>query len=195
LGTLAIQLVRHGGGTPVAVVSSEERANYCISLGAVAINRSHFPMLDYSIVNNDAALNVWTEEVRRFGKAIWAAVGERRAPRIVLEHSGMSTLPASLFLCDSGGMVVTCGATTGYLAQIDLRYLWMRQKRLQGSHFATPGDCEAFLDLVAKGAVLPCLGQTFEFAEVGKAHQLLSENRQSPGSMVVLVNARYSSSA
>ena len=63
-------------------------------------------------------------------------VGERRNPRIVFEHPGEDTIPTSIFVCENGGMVVICAGTTGYHAAVDLRYLWMRQKRLQGSHFA-----------------------------------------------------------
>jgi crotonyl-CoA carboxylase/reductase len=52
-------------------------------------------------------------------------------------------------------MVVTCGATTGYTGAVDLRYLWMRQKRVQGSHFANAGQCRAFNDLVLAGRIDP----------------------------------------
>ena len=48
----------------------------------------------------------------------------------------MDTVPTSIFLVDTGGMVVICAGTSGFNATVDLRYLWMRQKRLQGSHFA-----------------------------------------------------------
>jgi crotonyl-CoA carboxylase/reductase len=71
-----------------------------------------------------------------FGSAIWDVLGEKRSPNIVFEHPGESTIPTSIFVCDTGGMVVVCAGTTGYNATVDLRYLWMRQKRLQGSHFA-----------------------------------------------------------
>ena len=49
-------------------------------------------------------------------------------------------------------MVVICAGTTGYNADVDLRYLWMRQKRLQGSHFANDEQANAFNDLVARRA-------------------------------------------
>ena len=59
-------------------------------------------------------------------------LGEKRAPNIVFEHPGETTIPTSIFVCETGGMVVVCAGTTGYNATVDLRYLWMRQKRLQG---------------------------------------------------------------
>jgi crotonyl-CoA carboxylase/reductase len=66
----------------------------------------------------------------------------------------------------------------------------MRQKRLQGSHFANDEECAAFNAMVTSGEVDPCLSRTFNFAEVGLAHQLMRENRHPMGNMSVLVGAR-----
>jgi crotonyl-CoA carboxylase/reductase len=87
-------------------------------------------------------------------------------------------------------MVVICAGTTGYHAAVDLRYLWMRQKRLQGSHFANDEECAAYNAMVASGAVDPCLSRTFAFTEVGLAHQLMRENKHPMGNMSILVGAR-----
>src|SRR3990170_495063 len=101
----------------------------------------------------------WTDEeatttrvrgYRAFGKAIWDVLGERRSPRIVFEHPGQDTLPTSVFVSDTGGMVVICAGTSGYNGDVDLRYLWTRQKRLQGSHFANRQEAEAVSRLVAE---------------------------------------------
>jgi crotonyl-CoA carboxylase/reductase len=116
-------------------------------------------------------------------------LGERRNPRIVFEHPGEDTIPTSIFVCDNGGMVVICAGTTGYHAAVDLRYLWMRQKRLQGSHFANDDECAAFNAMVTRGEVDPCLARTFPFSEVGLAHQLMRENKHPMGNMSILVGA------
>ncbi len=126
---------------------------------------------------------------RAFGKAIWDILGERRSPRIVFEHPGEDTIPTSIFVCDTGGMVVICAGTTGYNADVDLRYLWMRQKRFQGSHFANDAEANAVNDLVAAGKIDPCLSRTFAFDEVGQAHQLMYENKHPNGNMAILVGA------
>ena len=68
-------------------------------------------------------------------------------------------MPTSIFVCDTGGMVVICAGTTGYNATLDLRYLWMRQKRFQGSHFANDDQARALNDLVIAGKVDPCLSR------------------------------------
>jgi crotonyl-CoA carboxylase/reductase len=131
----------------------------------------------------------WAEGARAFGKAIWDVVGAKRSPRIVFEHPGEETLPTSTFVCDTGGMVVICAGTTGYNATVDLRYLWMRQKRFQGSHFANDEQAKGLNDLVIEGAVDPCLSQTFPFSALPEAHQLMFANRHPQGNMAILVGA------
>lgn len=191
LGSMAIQIVRELGGKAVAVVSSEEKIEFCLKLGAVgAINRKefdHWGMLPHW--TDTDAFAQWFDGAKAFGKAFWEALGEKRSPRIVFEHPGESTIPTSIFMCDTGGMVVICAGTTGYNAVVDLRYLWMRQKRFQGSHFANDEQSLAFNEMVVDGKIDPCLSRTFPFAEVGITHQLMAENRHPEGNMAVLVGA------
>ncbi len=191
LGSLAIQLVREFGGRPVAVVSSPSRIEHCLRLGACGvIDRSEFHhwgrLPDFG---DEAAFETWLAGARAFGRRFWEALGERRNPRIVFEHAGEATIPTSIYLCDNGGMVVICAGTSGYAADVDLRYLWMRQKRLQGSHFANLEQCRALNDLVRAGRVDPCLSRVAPLADVGHCHQLMRENRHPPGNMAVLVGA------
>lgn len=191
LGTQAIQIVKAMGGIPIAVVSSDDKVDYVKKLGAVgAINRkkfNHWGMLPHW--KETEKFNTWTKGAREFGKAIWDILGEKRNPRIVFEHPGEDTVPTSIFVCDNGGMVVICAGTTGYNATVDLRYLWMRQKRFQGSHFANDEQCKAFNDLVVAGKVDPCLSRTLKFDEIPLAHQLMYENRHPHGNMACLVGA------
>jgi crotonyl-CoA carboxylase/reductase len=191
LGSMAIQLIREMGGKAVAVVSSEDKAEFCLKLGAAGtIDRREFSHWGLPPHWTDAeAYGQWAEGAKAFGKAIWDAVGERRNPRIVFEHPGEETVPTSIFVCDTGGMVVICAGTTGYNAVADLRYLWMRQKRFQGSHFANDEQSAAFNQLVVDGRIDPCLSETFGFDELGFAHQLMAENEHPDGNMAVLVNA------
>jgi crotonyl-CoA carboxylase/reductase len=86
-------------------------------------------------------------------------------------------------------MVVICAGTTGYDVTLDLRYHWMRQKRLQGSHLANDEQAAAASALVADGMVDPCLSGTFAFDELPACHQMMLENRHPAGNMAVLVNA------
>ncbi|NJN45646.1 MAG: zinc-binding dehydrogenase, partial [Candidatus Competibacteraceae bacterium] len=120
----------------------------------------------------------------------WDILGEKRAPNIVFEHPGETTIPTSVFVCDTGGMVVICAGTTGYNATVDLRYLWMRQKRVQGSHFANGEQSDDFNKLVLKGQVDPCMSKVVGFDEIPDLHQLMYENKHPHGNMAVLVNAK-----
>jgi len=128
--------------------------------------------------------------VKKFGKAFWEALGEKKSPAIVFEHPGESTIPTSMFLVETGVMVVICAGTTGFNATLDLRYLWMRQKRLQGSHFANDEQCAALNQLVIDQKVDACLSKTYPFEGVGDSHQLMYENKHPNGNMSILVNAK-----
>ena len=193
LGSMAIQIVRLLGGRPVAVVSSRERADYCTRLGAVGtIDRRDFSHWGRMPDLGDVATSeAWLASVRAFGKQFWSVLGERRSPAIVFEHVGKDTVPTSLFLCANSGMVVLCGATSGFNGDIDLRYLWMRQKRLQGSHYADLRQCREVIELVGAGALQPCVTVQGGLNDVGAAHQRLHDNDHANGNMAVLVNAPH----
>ncbi|MFC8988757.1 crotonyl-CoA carboxylase/reductase [Streptomyces sp. NPDC056956] len=191
LGSMAIQITALKGGLPIAVVSTDERGEHCLRMGAKGvINRTEFDhwgrMPDHDDVE---AMAAWSKGVQAFGRRIWEILGEKRAPRIVFEHTGQDTLPTSMFVCDTAGMVVTCGGTSGYNGDLDLRYLWMRQKRLQGSHFANTRQCHDVVELANRGQLDPCLSWCGGFEDIGKAHQMMYENVHPSGNMAVLVNA------
>jgi crotonyl-CoA carboxylase/reductase len=191
LGSMGIQISKALGGIPIAVVSNAERGEYCLELGAAGyIDRTRFDhwgrLPDWQ---DDKAMTRAMLGFRAFDKAIWDILGERRGPRIVFEHPGQDTVPTSLFVCEPGGMVVICAGTTGYNTDVDVRYLWTRQKRYQGSHFANDSEARAANQLVIDGKLDPCLTRTFSFDDTGLAHQLLYENKHSNGNMAVLVGA------
>lgn len=191
LGSMAIQICAAAGAKPVAVVSGDDKIEYCKKLGAVGvINRNkfnHWGMMPHWTDKDGYAK--WFEGAKAFGKAFWDALGEKRNPKIVFEHPGESTVPTSIFVCETGGMVVICAGTTGYNATIDLRYHWMRQKRFQGSHFANDEQAHGINQLVIEGKVDPCLSKTFRWEETADCHQLMRDNKHPNGCMSILVNA------
>jgi crotonyl-CoA carboxylase/reductase len=191
VGGMAVQIAKAFGAIPIGVVSGEDKFEFAKKLGAKGcINRKkfdHWGMLPHW--KDTAAYDQWAAGARAFGKAFWEALGERRSPRIVVEHPGEDTVPTSIFMCDTGGMVVICAGTTGYNAVVDLRYLWMRQKRFQGSHFANDDQAKGLNDLVLAGKVDPCLGATYTFDQIGHTHQLMHDNKHPAGNMACLVSA------
>lgn len=192
LGSMAIQIAKAAGAVPIAVVSSDDKIDYCMKLGAAGvINRNKFKHWGAitSEINKPEVFGEWTKAAREFGKAIWEIAGKGKNPQIVFEHPGESTIPTSAFVCETGGMIVICAGTTGFNATVDLRYLWMRQKRLQGSHFANDENCKGLNELVMQKKVDPCLSATYKFEETGHSHQLMRENKHPHGDMSILVGA------
>jgi crotonyl-CoA carboxylase/reductase len=187
---MALQIVSAAGGKAVAVVSDEDKRQFCLDHGAVGvINRNDFDHWGVMPDTESPEYGAWAKGARAFGKAIWEALGERASPRIVFEHPGEATLPTSEFVCSTGGMMVICAGTTGYNVTLDLRYHWMRQKRFQGSHLSNDEQAAAVNQMVIDGKVDPCLSKTFSFDEIGHAHQLMRDNQHPYGNMAALVNA------
>ncbi len=190
LGTMAIQICKAAGANAIAVVSSKEKGEYCMELGAKAyLNRKDFDCWGPLPDTTDAeGYRSYVKRVRRFGKAIWEVTGGVDVD-IVFEHPGEQTFPVSSYLVRRGGMVVFCAGTTGYNLTFDARYVWMRQKRIQGSHFASKYEADEANHLVMDEKIHTGLSVVFPFEGVAEAHDLMFRNRHPPGNMVIAVNA------
>ena len=170
IGGYAIQYVLNGGGTPIGVVSSPERAALLNEMGCEAvIDRA---AEGYRFWSDDHTQD--ESEWRRFGKQIRALVGED--PDIVFEHPGRSTMGASIFAVKRGGTVVTCAATSGYMVEFDNRHFWMKLKRLIASHFANYAEAWAANRLIDQGRIQPLLSNVFPLTQVGAAARLVHRN-------------------
>jgi crotonyl-CoA carboxylase/reductase len=191
LGSQAVQLAVAAKALPIAVVSDESRGAYVEKLGAVGwINRQEYHHWGLPPHIADASgQREWMNGARAFGKRIWEIAGDKRGPNLVIEHPGEATVPTSIFVCETGGMVVICAGTTGYEATVDLRYHWTRQKRFQGSHGTNDEQARAYNDLVCKGVVDPCLGRVIDFTEIGEAHAAMGRGENVFGNVVALVGA------
>jgi len=174
LGVFAVQLAKLVGANPIAVVSSADKADLVRELGAdMIIDRRGFD------------LSKGKEESRRFGAAIRELTGGND-PDIVFEHVGKYTFPTSVLVAKRFGKIVICGATTGYDLEFDVRYLWMRQKQILGSHFANAYQAERANNLMIEKKIRPVLDEVFEFTDAAKAHQLMAENKHK-GKMAIRV--------
>ena len=189
-GSYAIQLINTAGANAIAVISDEDKRDFVLSLGAKGvINRKDFNCWGQLPVVNSDAYKTWFSEVRKFGKAIWEITGKGVNVDIVFEHPGESTFPVSTFVCKKGGMVVICAGTTGYNLTLDARYLWMNQKRVQGSHFAHLQQASAANKLMVERRLDPCMSEVFGWDEIPAAHIKMRRNEHKPGNMAVLVQA------
>ena len=170
IGAYAVQYVLNGGGIPVGVVSSPEKAKILHELGCNAvIDRK---TANYKFWNDDNTHN--ESEWRRLGKDIRGLVGED--PDIVFEHPGRSTFGASMYVVKRGGTVVTCAATSGFMLEFDNRHFWMRLKRLVGSHFANYREAWDANRLISKGMIHPVISQVFSLEETGTAAYQVHKN-------------------
>ncbi|UZD90141.1 crotonyl-CoA carboxylase/reductase [Cognatishimia activa] len=190
LGTYAIQLIKAAGANAIGVISDESKRDFVMSLGAKGvINRKDFTCWGQLPTVNTPEYNEWFKEARRFGKAIWDITGKGNNVDIVFEHPGETTFPVSNLVCKKGGMVVICAGTTGYNLTFDVRYTWMHQKRLQGSHFAHLKQAAAANQMMIERRIEPFLSETFTWDEIPEAHMKMYRNEHKPGNMSVLVQA------
>jgi crotonyl-CoA carboxylase/reductase len=191
LGVFATQLCAAAGANAVGVVSSAQKGELVRQLGAVDyIDRSEFGEMMRSDANHPAADPAAEKErfaaSRAFAKRVKEILGD--APDFVFEHVGQATFPTSVFVVKPFGKVVICGATSGYNLDFDVRYLWMRQKQIIGSHFANAYECMRANQLMAEGKIRPVLWQAMGFEGVPEAHQLLHENKHL-GKIAIMVGA------
>lgn len=192
LGSMAIQIIAASGGNAIAVISEEDKREFVQSLGAKGvINRKDFDCWGQLPDVDDAeGYKDYMKRCREFGKAIWAVTGKGNDVDIVFEHPGEATFPVSAFVVKRGGMVVICAGTTGYNLTLDARFMWMRQKRMQGSHFANLKQASLANDMVISRKVDPCMSEVFSWSDIPRAHEKMRKNEHKPGNMAVLVQAK-----
>ncbi len=192
LGVFATQLCAAAGANAIGVISDEDKRSFVMQLGARGvINRKEFDCWGQLPRVNSDEYKKWFAEVRRFGKAIWDLTGKGVNVDFVFEHPGEATFPVSTFVVKRGGMVVFCAGTSGYNITFDARYVWMHQKRIQGSHFAHLKQAAAANKLVIDRRIDPCMSDVFPWDEIPDAHMRMRMNRHAPGNMAVLVNAPH----
>ncbi|WP_354701470.1 Crotonyl-CoA carboxylase/reductase [Paraconexibacter sp. AEG42_29] len=187
LGVFAVQICKAAGAECVGVVNSAEKGELVKQLGCVDyIDRSEFAGMMRKGGETDEEEAARFKVMRAFDKRVIAALGSK--PDVVFEHVGAATFPTSVFTVKPFGKVVICAGTTGYNLDFDVRYLWMKQKEIIGSHFANAYECTKANELIESGAVRPVLWRTLGFDGVGEAHQLMRDNKHL-GKIAILVGA------
>jgi len=153
LGVMAIQICKLFGANPIPVVGGKEKIALAESLGAEhVIDRSE----------QDVAAEV---------KAITKKVGAD----VVFEHSGEATWPTSMAALRWGGRLVVCGASTGFAAVTDLRFLWNKQQNLLGSHLSNKAELSAALKAVEAGHIKPVIDQVMPLSDAPRGQQLMED--------------------
>ncbi|MEA2170209.1 MAG: crotonyl-CoA carboxylase/reductase [Solirubrobacteraceae bacterium] len=187
LGVFATQLCAATGAQALGVVSSEEKGELVKKLGAVGyINRDEFKGMMRTGDETPEEEKARFKVSKKFGARVEEILGA--APDIVFEHVGKATFPTSVLVVKPFGKVVICAGTTGYNLDFDVRYLWMRQKEILGSHFANAYECNRANMLIEQGLVRPVLWRTMPWEGCAEAHQLMRDN-QHQGKISILVGA------
>jgi len=156
VGSAAIQIAKFFGARVIATAGTDEKLQKAKQLGA-----------DYLINHKKQKIR---DEVRR--------LTNKRGVDVVFEHVGTSTWDDSLASLAAGGRLVTCGATTGYDAKVDLRFLFTRQLSLLGSYMGTKSELQTVMKLVAAGKLKPIVDRVFPLAEAAAAHAYLESSSQ-----------------
>jgi NADPH:quinone reductase-like Zn-dependent oxidoreductase len=156
VGSAAIQICEMLSAEVITTAGDEQKLARARELGA-----------DHTIDHYKQKIS---DEVKR--------ITNRRGVDIVFEHVGQATWKESLKSLKPGGTLVTCGATTGYQGDIDLRFLFSRQLSLLGSYMGAMGELDEVLTHVFAGKLKPVVDRTFPLSETQAAHEYLAKSEQ-----------------
>jgi NADPH:quinone reductase-like Zn-dependent oxidoreductase len=154
VGTAAIQICKLFNATVITTAGDENKLEKTRALGA-----------DYGINHYQQKIS---DEVGR--------ITNKEGVDIVFEHVGKATWEESLKSLKPGGTLVTCGATTGPEAAIDLRFVYSRQFSILGSYMGTMGELHEVLQHVFSGKLKPVIDRTFPLKDARAAHQRMEKS-------------------
>lgn len=156
VGSAAIQICKMLGAVVIGTAGDEAKLEKSRELGA-----------DHLINHYKQKI---ADEVRR--------ITSKAGVDIVFEHVGVATWDDSIRSLRPGGTLVTCGATTGPEAKLDLRVLFVRQISLLGSYMGSMGDLHEVLKHVFAGKLKSVVDQAFPLSEARAAHERLEKSEQ-----------------
>jgi len=154
VGIAAIQVAKLFQATVVATAGTEQKMAKARELGA-----------DHVIDHYKQNIS---EEIRKITNG--AGVD------IVVEHVGLATWEHSVKSLKAGGTLVTCGATTGPQAGIDLRFVFHRQLSVLGSYMGTMGELHEVLKHVFTGKLKAVVDSVFPLSEARSAHEHMEKS-------------------
>jgi alcohol dehydrogenase len=152
VGVACVQLARRAGARVIACTSTDAKAARLATLGA-----------DEIVVGG-------------YGKAVWEATG-RRGADVVVDYSGKATWGDSIRCVRHGGRLLTCGATSGFDAVTDLRYVWVREIDIRGSDGWRREGLRQLADLVSTGELDPVIHARYPLSSAREALAELEERR------------------
>jgi|SRR5262245_12026230 len=162
VGVAAIQTAKLFGARVIAAASTDDKLAKARALGAD------------DLVNY--AQSDFAAEVRR--------LTDKKGVEIVIEHTGKDTWPKSILSVKRGGRIVTCGATSGFEAETDLRHVFSRQIQILGSYMGRRAELFEVLRWMEKGRLDPVVDRVLPLEQAADAHRVL-EAREAFGKVVL----------
>ena len=156
VGHLGIQIAKLYNCTVIAT-ASPQNADLCKNLGA-----------DYVVNHRDEG---WVKEVRGICKEIAKKVGGAPGIDVSFDHVGETHFNAQLTLLKFGGTLVSCGATTGFDATIDLRHVFFKGTNILGSTQGTKAELEQGFYWMGQGKIKSAIGAEYTFAQAAEAYK------------------------
>jgi NADPH:quinone reductase-like Zn-dependent oxidoreductase len=151
VGTAAIQIARYLGARVLAATHSPAKVAALRALGA------------------DEVLVPGRE---RLHQRVQKLTG-RRGADVVFEHVGAATWDESVRSAAFRGRIVTCGATTGVLAQTNLAFVFAKELTIHGVTLGSREDLATVLDLVQQGRLQPVVDRVLPLAACRAGHEIL----------------------
>jgi len=164
VGTACIQIAKKAGACVYATASTQEKLLLCSRLGA------------------DVLINYAKED---FLKRVRAETGGNGVD-VCVDFIGNDTWVKSLKSLATGGRLLTCGATTGFAPQTDLRHIYFRQLQVIGSTMGSKNELLAPLQFLFSGEMEPVIDRVIDLKNTADAHRLMEE-RHVAGKIVIRV--------
>lgn len=163
VGSAAVQLAKIHGAKVLATVTSDEKGKLARALGA------------------DAVVNSTQDSIAHVARA-WT---DKRGVDIAIEPVGPATWDQSLGSLSAGGILVTCGTSTGPDIKLDLRYVFSRELSILGNRVGTHQDLQEVVTWTAEGKLKPPIAKQFPLSEAAAALQFM-EDRKHFGKIILI---------
>ncbi|MEK6320421.1 MAG: zinc-binding dehydrogenase [Acidobacteriota bacterium] len=156
VGSAAIQIGKLLGARVFATASTDAKLAKAKSLGA------------------DETINYQQED---FLDAVKRLTGKRGVD-VVFEHTGEATWEKSIRSLARSGRLVTCGATSGFKGNLDIRYLFSRQISLHGSYMGAKTELLEVLRFFEDGRLKPVVDRVLPLEKAAEAHRAIEDRAQ-----------------
>jgi alcohol dehydrogenase len=128
--------------------------------------------------------HVVNSSVEDFSREVWRLT-RKRGVDAAINFTGGDTWTPSIRALRPRGRLIVCGATAGFVARTDLRYVWEREIDVLGSNRFGIDDLTTVLDFVATGRLRPVISHVLPLSECREAEWLM-ERRAAFGKVILL---------